>query len=124
MSSARKVLLISLGHPELILGGSPVVCQELFDEFRTRDDIECTMLAAVDREAGDVHRPHAGITGFDGPMMIARAAASAASTAGEALASAAPANSTSSIGAFARRRIMNSCRATQLPAVRIRVRTG
>jgi glycosyltransferase involved in cell wall biosynthesis len=66
LSGARKVLLISLGHPELVLGGSPVVCQELFDEFRTRDDIECSMLAAVDREAGDAHRPHAGITGFDG----------------------------------------------------------
>jgi glycosyltransferase involved in cell wall biosynthesis len=61
-----KILLISLGHPELVLGGSPVVCQELFDELRTRDDIDCTMLAAVDREAGDVHQPSAGITGFDG----------------------------------------------------------
>jgi glycosyltransferase involved in cell wall biosynthesis len=66
MSQPRKVLLISLGHPELVLGGSPVVCQELFDELRTRDDIDCTMLAAVDREAGDVHQPKAGITGFDG----------------------------------------------------------
>ena len=61
-----KVLLISLGHPELVLGGSPVVCQELFDELRGREGVECTMLAAVDREAGDVHQPKAGITGFDG----------------------------------------------------------
>jgi glycosyltransferase involved in cell wall biosynthesis len=61
-----KVLLISLGHPELVLGGSPVVCQELFDELRGRAGIECAMLAAVDREAGDVHQPRAGITGFDG----------------------------------------------------------
>ncbi len=61
-----KVLLISLGHPELVLGGSPVVCQELFDELRDRAGIECAMLAAVDREAGDVHQPKAGITGFDG----------------------------------------------------------
>jgi glycosyltransferase involved in cell wall biosynthesis len=61
-----KVMLISLGHPELVLGGSPVVCQELFDELRGRAGIECTMLAAVDREAGDVHQPRAGITGFDG----------------------------------------------------------
>lgn len=66
MKSRLKVLLISLGHPELVLGGSPVVCQELFDELRGREDIECTMLAAVDREAGDVHQPKAGITGFDG----------------------------------------------------------
>lgn len=61
-----KILLISLGHPELVLGGSPVVCQELFDELRTREGVECTMLAAVDRDAGDVHQPKAGITGFDG----------------------------------------------------------
>jgi glycosyltransferase involved in cell wall biosynthesis len=65
MRETRKILLISLGHPELVLGGSPVVCQELFDELRTRDGIECTMLAAVDREAGDAYQPKAGITGFD-----------------------------------------------------------
>ncbi len=66
MSEVEKILLISLGHPELVLGGSPVVCQELFDELRTRAGVECTMLAAVDRDAGDVHQPKAGITGFDG----------------------------------------------------------
>jgi glycosyltransferase involved in cell wall biosynthesis len=66
LSEPRKVLLISLGHPELVLGGSPLVCQELFDELRTRAGIDCTMLAAVDREAGDMHHPKAGITGFDG----------------------------------------------------------
>ncbi len=66
MSVRHKVLLISLGSPDLIRGGSPVVCQELFDELRTRGDIECHMLAAVDRESGDVHQPKAGITGFDG----------------------------------------------------------
>jgi glycosyltransferase involved in cell wall biosynthesis len=66
VSEKRKILLISLGHPDLILGGSPVVCAELFDELRTRDDIECHMLAAVDRDSGDAHRPGAGITGFDG----------------------------------------------------------
>jgi glycosyltransferase involved in cell wall biosynthesis len=66
MRAAHKILLISLGHPELVLGGSPVVCQELFDELRGRNAIECTMLAAVDRDAGDVHQPRAGVTGFDG----------------------------------------------------------
>ncbi|MSP03459.1 MAG: glycosyltransferase [Acetobacteraceae bacterium] len=66
MNAPCKVLLISLGHPDLVPGGSPVVCQELFDELRTRDDIECHMLAAVDRESGDVHQPKEGITGFDG----------------------------------------------------------
>jgi glycosyltransferase involved in cell wall biosynthesis len=66
VSGACKVLLISLGHPELVLGGSPVVCQELFEELKTRDGIECAMLAGVDPEAGDAHQPGAGITGFDG----------------------------------------------------------
>jgi len=66
VSGMRKVLLISLGHPELVLGGSPVVCQELFDALRERDDVECSMLAAVGRDAGDMHQPNAGITGFDG----------------------------------------------------------
>ena len=66
MTAPLRVLLISLGHPDLVPGGSPVVCQELFDELRTRDDIECHMLAAVDRDSGDAHRPRAGITGFDG----------------------------------------------------------
>jgi glycosyltransferase involved in cell wall biosynthesis len=65
MSARREILLISLGHPELVLGGSPAVCQELFDELLARDGIACSMLAAVDREAGDVHQPRAGITGFD-----------------------------------------------------------
>jgi glycosyltransferase involved in cell wall biosynthesis len=66
MSSRRKILLISLGHPELVLGGSPVVCQELFEALRERDDVECAMLAAVNADAGTVHQPKAGITGFDG----------------------------------------------------------
>jgi glycosyltransferase involved in cell wall biosynthesis len=66
MNERRRVLLISLGHPDLIMGGSPLVCQELFDALRARDDIECTMLAAVDGEAGDAHQPGTGITGFDG----------------------------------------------------------
>jgi glycosyltransferase involved in cell wall biosynthesis len=42
------------------------VCQELFDELRGRDDVACSMLAAVDREAGDVWQPRAGISEFDG----------------------------------------------------------
>lgn len=66
MSPKRKVLLVSLGHPDLVAGGSPSVCRELFDEFRTRDDIECHFLAGADRGAGDAHQPGAGITGFDG----------------------------------------------------------
>ena len=65
MSRARKVLLISLGHPDLAQGGSPAVCLELFEALRERGGTECHMLAAVDREAGDAWRPDAGITGFD-----------------------------------------------------------
>ena len=66
MAAKLRVLLVSLGHPDLVMGGSPLACQELFDELRGRDDIDCHMLAAVDREAGDAHQPNAGITGFDG----------------------------------------------------------
>ena len=66
MKAKRKVLLVSLGHPELISGGSPVVCQELFEGLRERGDIECHMLAGVDRESGDAHRAGGGVTGFDG----------------------------------------------------------
>ena len=65
MSGKLRVLLISLGQPELVQGGSPIVCQELFDELRARDSVECHMLAAVDRESGDMHQPKACITGFD-----------------------------------------------------------
>jgi glycosyltransferase involved in cell wall biosynthesis len=68
---ALKVLLIGLGHPDLVHGGSPIVCAELFDELRSREEIghegiECHLLAGVGRDAGDMHRPGAGITGFDG----------------------------------------------------------
>ena len=66
MRKQQEILLISLGHPDLVPGGSQVVCQELFEAFRKRDDIGCHLLAGVDREAGDQHRPGAGITGFDG----------------------------------------------------------
>ncbi len=65
MSGARTVLLISPGHPDLVAGGSPVVCQELFEALRERGDIACHMLAAVDHESGGAHRPEAGITGFE-----------------------------------------------------------
>ena len=68
MSGTRKVLLISLGHPELVLGGSPVVCsQELFDELRTRGAMSNAPCSPPwTGSAGDIHNPKAGITGFDG----------------------------------------------------------
>jgi glycosyltransferase involved in cell wall biosynthesis len=66
VSERRTVLLVGLGHPDLVQGGSPIVCQELFEALRERGDVDCHMLAAVDRDAGDAHQPNAGITGFDG----------------------------------------------------------
>ena len=66
MSQQRTVLLVSLGHPDLVLGGSPLVCQELFDELCDRDEVTCHMVAAVDPASGPRHQPGAGITGFDG----------------------------------------------------------
>lgn len=65
MAERRKILLISLGHPDLVQGGSPIVCQELFDELRGRDDLECHMLAAVDQASGAGHRPGAGIVSHE-----------------------------------------------------------
>ena len=66
MQPPLKVLLIGLGHPDLVQGGSPVVCRELFDELRSRAGIECHMLTAVTRDAGAAYVPGGGITAFDG----------------------------------------------------------
>jgi glycosyltransferase involved in cell wall biosynthesis len=66
MPARRKVLLVSLGHPDLVQGGSPIVCQELFAELRTRTDLSCQMLAAVDPASGASHQPGAGVVPYDG----------------------------------------------------------
>ena len=64
------------------------------------------------------------MTGFDGPMMIARALASASSTSGVAGAAGPPRNSTSSTGPSPRALIMNSWNGHQRSWASTRVRTG
>ncbi len=61
-----KVLLISLYHPELVRGGAQQVCYELFDALKSHDDIEPTLLAAVDPSFKSLYKAGAQITGFDG----------------------------------------------------------
>ncbi len=61
-----KVLLISLFHPELMRGGAQQICYELFNALKLRDDIEPTLLAAVDPSFKSLYKSGAQITGFDG----------------------------------------------------------
>jgi glycosyltransferase involved in cell wall biosynthesis len=61
-----RVLLISLFHPELVRGGAQQVAYELFQELRTRDDLECFLLASVDETHPSLFKSGARITGFDG----------------------------------------------------------
>lgn len=61
-----KVLLISLFHPELVRGGAQQICYELFNELKSRDGIEPTLLAAVDPSFKSLYKSGAQITGFDG----------------------------------------------------------
>jgi glycosyltransferase involved in cell wall biosynthesis len=61
-----KVLLISLYHPELVRGGAQQVCYELFNALKAHDDIEPTLLAAVDPSFKSLYKAGAQITGFDG----------------------------------------------------------
>ena len=63
------------------------------------------------------------MTGLEGPITIARAAAIASSASGAGRAAAAPSNSTPSTGAAARARIKYSWSGHQRPAWRTRVRT-
>jgi len=61
-----KVLLVSLFHPELVRGGAQQLCYELFNELKTREGIEPTLLAAVDPSFKALYKSGAQITGFDG----------------------------------------------------------
>lgn len=62
----RRVLLISLFHPELVRGGAQQVCYELFQGLRDVDGIEPVLLASVDANYPALHKAGARITGFDG----------------------------------------------------------
>jgi glycosyltransferase involved in cell wall biosynthesis len=61
-----KVLLISLFHPEIVRGGAQQVCYELFQGLRERDDMDVTLLAAIDEAQTALYKSGARITGFDG----------------------------------------------------------
>jgi glycosyltransferase involved in cell wall biosynthesis len=61
-----KILLVSLFHPELVRGGAQQVCYELFEGLKARNDIEVTLLAAVDESQKALYKSGARITGFDG----------------------------------------------------------
>lgn len=61
-----KVLLVSLYHPELMRGGAQQICYELFNALKTCEDIEPTLLAAVDPSFKSLYKAGAQITGFDG----------------------------------------------------------
>jgi len=62
----KKVLLVSLFHPELIRGGAQQICYELFEELKQQDDIEPVLLASVDNSYPALFKSGARITGFDG----------------------------------------------------------
>ena len=61
-----KVLLLSLHHPELIRGGAQQVAYELFQGLQAHDDIEPTLLCAVDQNFPSLYKSGARIVGFDG----------------------------------------------------------
>ncbi|MEA2778201.1 MAG: hypothetical protein QOF90_3607, partial [Acetobacteraceae bacterium] len=61
-----KVLLVSLFHPEIVRGGAQQICYELFQGLQQRDDVEVTLLAAVDESQKALYKSGARITGFDG----------------------------------------------------------
>lgn len=62
----RKVLLISLFHPELVRGGAQQVCYELFQTLRGRPELRCFLLASADNTLPGLYKSGARITGFDG----------------------------------------------------------
>ncbi len=61
-----KVLLLSLHHPELLRGGAQQVCYELFQGLQAREDIQPTLLAAIDPSFPALYKTGARIVGFDG----------------------------------------------------------
>jgi glycosyltransferase involved in cell wall biosynthesis len=65
-AAKKKVLLVSLYHPELIRGGAQQVCYELFEELKQQDDVEPILLASIDNAYPALFKSGARITGFDG----------------------------------------------------------
>jgi len=62
----RKILVISLFHPELVRGGAQQVAYELFEGLKERDDADVVLLASIDATYPALYKSGAIITGFDG----------------------------------------------------------
>ena len=62
----RRVLLVSLYHPELVRGGAQQVAYDLFLALRRQSDVEPYLLASVDERWPALFKSGARITGFDG----------------------------------------------------------
>lgn len=62
----KRVLLVSLYHPELVRGGAQQVAHDLFLALRTQPDVAPTLLASVDDRWPALFKSGARITGFDG----------------------------------------------------------
>jgi len=62
----KKILLISLFHPELLRGGAQQICYELFEGLREADRHDTVLLASTDNSYPALFKSGARITGFDG----------------------------------------------------------
>jgi len=62
----KRVLLVSLYHPELVRGGGQLCCYELFQGLKEHPDLEPYFLAGNDQSYPALFKPGACITGFDG----------------------------------------------------------
>jgi glycosyltransferase involved in cell wall biosynthesis len=62
----KRVLLVSLYHPELVRGGAQLCCYELFHGLKEEPGIEPFFLAATDQTYPALYKPGAVITGFEG----------------------------------------------------------
>lgn len=66
MPTPRKVLLVSLFHPELIRGGAQQVCYELFEGLKEHEGVHPVLLASIDHATYPaLYKSGARITGFD-----------------------------------------------------------
>jgi glycosyltransferase involved in cell wall biosynthesis len=62
----KRVLVVSLYHPELVRGGAQQVAYDLFQALRLQSDVAPTLLASVDDRWPLLFKSGARITGFDG----------------------------------------------------------
>ena len=65
-AARKKILLVSLFHPELVRGGAQQICYELFQGLQEDPGIEPVLLASIDSSYPALYKSGARITGFDG----------------------------------------------------------